>query len=535
MNRKTLVLSAVVGLLAPVLAGCGSSDGGSGGGDAIVVGTTDQFAASKEGPAPLDPAYTYDTATWNVIRQTIQTLMAVPRGGGTPVGEAASKCGFTDKQDESYRCTLRDGLKFSNGDPVTAEDFKFSIERVLNINDPNGAVGLLTNIDTIETNGTSELVFHLKTSDATFPYKLSTPIAGVVDPKLYQPKSLRNGFEVDGSGPYTFKAEVKDDKIVKAIFTKNPNYKGGLKLQNSKVEIDTFPDAQAMGKALDSGDIDVMLRSMTPDQIKTMTEHPKDGIELTEMPGLEIRYLGFDTNAPTAKNKAVRQAMAYIVDRGQLVSKVYGDTAEPLYSLIPSGISGHNNSFFNKYGEPNPKEAASVLHAAGITTPVKLTLNYTTDHYGASTAKEFEVLKGQLNATGLFDVDIKGTEWTKFRPAEIAGKYEVYGLGWFPDFPDPDNYIAPFLDKGNFLNSPYVSAKTRNILIPASRREADRGSASKTFAEIQNIVADDVPVLPLWQGNQYVAASDEISGVEWAVQSSAEVHLWELGRSTGNP
>lgn len=532
MNRKTLVLTAVAGLLAPVLAGCGGAEGGSGGDAAIVVGTTDQVVATKEVPAPLDPASTYDTSTWNVIRQTLQTLMAVPRGGGVPVPEAASKCAFTDNEDESYRCTLREGLTFSNGDPITADDVKFSIERVVDINDPNGAAGLLNNIDTIDTNGDLEVIFHLKTSDATFPYKLATPIAGVVNPKQYEATKVRKGFDVDGSGPYTLKAEVKDDKVTKIVFTKNPKYKGALKVNNNKVERITFDDPDTMGKALDKGDIGVMLRTMSPEQIKTMTEHPRDDIDLTEMPGLEIRYLAFDTSAPSVKNKAVRQAMAYSIDRNKLVNDVYGTTAESLYSLIPSGISGHTNSFFNQYGDPSLSKAQTVLRNAGIKTPVEFTLNYTTDHYGPATKKEFQTLQSQLNATGLFKVQIKGTEWSAFRPAEVARKYEVFGMGWFPDFPDPDNYVAPFLDKGNFLNSPYANAETQNQLIPESRKEANRADASDTFGRIQDIVAQDVPVLPLWQGKQYVASRDDITGVEWAVNSAAEVNLWELGRGS---
>ncbi|MFE4722666.1 peptide-binding protein, partial [Streptomyces sp. NPDC056728] len=106
----------------------------------------------------------------------------------------------------------------------------------------------------------------------------------------------------------------------------------------------------------------------------------------------------------------------------------------------------------------------------------------------------------------------------------------VYGLGWFPDFPDADNFIAPFLDKDNFLASPYANSTIRDQLIPESRREADRLTASKSLTSIQNIVADDVPVLPLWQGKQYVAARDDITGVEWALSSSSILQLWELGR-----
>lgn len=530
MNRKTLVLSAAIGLLAPVVAGCGSTGSGSNDGSAIVVGTTDQLAASKDVPAPLDPAYAYDTGSWNILRQTIQTLMHVPRGGGEPVPEAASHCGFTDNENESYRCTLRSGLTFANGDPVTTDDVKYSIQRVLTIRDPNGAYGLLTNIDTIETDGNT-IVFHLKASDATFPYKLATPVAGIVNPKQYKPKKLRDGFEVDGSGPYTFKADVEGGKAAKATFTKNPTYKGDLKVLNNKVEMRMFPDAGAMGDALDASDIDVVLRTMTPDQITSLTNNQKKDINLTEMPGLEIRYLGFDTSDPSVKNKAVRQAMAYVIDRTALVSKVYGTTAEPLYSIIPAGITGHTNSFFNDYGgEPDVAKAAAALKKAGITGPVKLTLNYTTDHYGTVTAKEFQVLQSQLNASKLFDVSIKGTPWDTFRPSEISGKYAVYGMGWFPDFSDPDNYAAPFLDKDNFLGSPYDNPVIRGQLIPASRREADRGAASGIFGQIQDLTATDVPVLPLWQGKQYVAARDDINGVEWAVDSSAEYHLWELSK-----
>ncbi|CAM5239011.1 Peptide-binding protein OS=Streptomyces tendae OX=1932 GN=GUR47_33745 PE=3 SV=1 [Streptomyces tendae] len=100
MNRKTLVLPAVVGLLAPVLAACGGSDSGSGDGDAIAVGTTDGFNVSKEITAPFDPAYAYDVGAWNIMRQTSQTLMVLPRGDGEPVPEAAQQCGFTDTGNE---------------------------------------------------------------------------------------------------------------------------------------------------------------------------------------------------------------------------------------------------------------------------------------------------------------------------------------------------------------------------------------------------------------------------------------------------
>ncbi|WP_329408196.1 ABC transporter substrate-binding protein [Streptomyces sp. NBC_00704] len=535
MNRKTLVLPAVVGLLAPALAACGGTDGGSGSGDAIVVGTTDRFTATKDAPAPLDPAYSYDVGTWNILRQTVQTLMIQPKGEGEPVPEAAESCGFTDTGNERYSCKLRSGLKFANGDDVTAKDVKFSIERARSIKADSGVFALLSTIDTIETQGDNEVIFHLKTADATFPFKLSTPVAGIVNPADYDKNKLRDGFDVDGSGPYTLKAETDGDQMTKAVFTKNPHYKGTLTVNNDNVDMVSFKDAEAMGTALQKGDIDLMTRTMSPEQIRKLSESSASGdIDLVELNGLEIRYLAFDTTDPAVKSKAVRQAMAQIIDRSQLVSAVYGSQAEPLYSLVPASVTGHSNSFFNTYGDPNVGKAKSMLADADITTPVKLTLNYTTDHYGPATKQEFQTLQKQLNDSGLFDVTIKGTEWDSFIPAERKGEYAVYGMGWFPDFPDADNFVAPFLDKDNFLKSPYSNSDIINKLIPASRREADRLSAGKSLTEAQDIVAKDVPILPLWQGKQYVAANNDVTGTAYVLNSSATLQLWELGRGSSS-
>ncbi|WKD35480.1 ABC transporter substrate-binding protein [Streptomyces xanthophaeus] len=530
MNRKTMVLTAAAGLLTPALAACGSASGGGAGSGAIVVGTTDRFEAADFAPAPFDPAYAYDAGAWNILRQTVQTLMHTPRGGGQPVGEAASACRFTDAGNESYRCTLRPGLKFADGEPLTAKDVKFSIDRVLAIKDENGPSSLLSTLDNVEVKGADTVVFHLKTPDATFPFKLSTPAAGIVSEKNYDAKKLREGFAVDGSGPYTMKAEVKNNRLVRAVFTKNPHYKGDLKLQNDKVELRTYPDSPAMGKALTDGKIHMVSRTLSPAQITEFSAQPPKGVKLVPMPGLEIRYLGFNTEAPVVKEKAVRQALAAAVDRGQLISKVYGKSAQPLYSLVPTTVTGHVNSFYNKYGDANTPKAAALLKEAGIKTPVKLTLHYTSDHYGDGTAAEFEALKAQLNSTGLFDITVQGSEWADFRPAQKKGDHAAYGLGWFPDYPDADNFLAPFLEQDNFLGTPYANNAVRSRLIPESRRAVDRTVAVPAITEIQDIVAEDVPVLPLWQGKQYVAARDGITGVEWSVNAISDLQLWELGR-----
>src|SRR5690606_21425465 len=125
----------------------------------------------------------------------------------------------------------------------------------------------------------------------------------------------------------------------------------------------------------------------------------------------EIRYLVFDTEHPVAGRKGVRRAVAQIGDRQELARDVYARSADPLYSMIPSSVDAHVNSFFNRYGEPDADAARRTLASAGVETPVKLELAYTTDHYGPATAVEFETLQKQLNRTSLFDVTIKGVPW----------------------------------------------------------------------------------------------------------------------------
>lgn len=528
MNRKTVVLPVLAGLLVPVVAACGSEGSGNGEGDPIVVGTTDHFVASKDTPAPFDPAAAYDVAAWSVMRNTFQTLVRLPRSGTEPEMDAASKCGFTDARNEQFSCTLRKGLTFSNGNEVDAKDVEFSLKRVLRIKHPSGPSSLFTNVAKVEATGARKVVFRLKKPDATFPYKLSTPAAAIVDSETYPANSLAKGFELTGSGPYAL--DDFDSKSGKATLSENPHYEGGLTLRNNKIEMRFYDTARGMEKALKAGDIDLMSRTISPEQVERLGGAKDKGIELVEQPGQEIRYLAFDTDAPVAGKKAVRQAMAQIVDRQKIVRDAYNRSAEPLYSLVPAGLPSHRNSFFNSYKEPDTEAAKRILTKAGITTPVKLTLTYTTDHYGEATEKEFATLKKQLNGSGLFDVDTKGVKWDRFRPAATSGKYEVYGYGWYPDFPDADNFIAPFFEKDNFLGSPYSNREIRDKLIPQTRRQVERGSTTAQFGRAQDIVAEDVPVLPLWQGKQYLAARDDITGVEWALNSSSVLQFWELGR-----
>ncbi|MDX3319733.1 ABC transporter substrate-binding protein [Streptomyces sp. ME03-5684b] len=527
MNSKSTVALAVSILTVSLVTGCGIVGSDE---NRLTLGTTDQLEYSADAPSPLDPAAAYDLGAWNIMRNVFQTLLKPPpMAGGRPSPEAAEQCYFTDGEETEYSCTLREGLQFSDGVPVTSEDVKYSIERVLRIKYAGGPFGLLENVSTVEARDDRHVVFHLKRPDATFPYKLSTPVASIVSDKYYPSSEVRKGFEADGTGPYTMKVNSTGRHGESVMFDKNPKYKGSLSARNTGIDLKFFKSAEDMGRALRKAEIDVVTRGFTSTQVRELQWREDDTINLYKSPSLETRYLVFNSKNPAVGKKAVRQAVAQLVDRSTIVQKVYPDTGRELNSIIPAYMFGHVNSFSNKYGEPNVDKARKLLAADGVSTPVHLTLNYTTDHYGPATKQEFHEIRRQLNASGLFKVDIKGTEWSRFGTERLGKEYSVYGMGWFPDYSDADGFLSPFLGRRNdFENepSPYV----RDVLLPREQRKSNRAQAVHDLQAIQDAVADDVWFVPLWQGVQFVAAQNYVTGVELAVNSSSELQLWELRR-----
>jgi peptide/nickel transport system substrate-binding protein len=520
-NRCLRSIAAIASI--SLATGCGLfSDGGDDDQGPIVVGTT-------SAPSTLDPAASWD-GSWELFRNVYQTLLSYPDGATVPEPDAAEECGFTDTSNRTYRCELRDGMRFSDGGKLDAEAVKHSVDRILKIKAPTGPAGLLGNLDRVETRGDREIVFHLKTADATFPFVLATPALSIVDPDDYPEDKLREDDRIDGSGPYKLEAYSENDR---AELVRNEHYKGTAERRNDAVTIRYFQDSAAMVKALRDQRIDVTYRGLAADDIVTLQGKDADeDLQLVEGSGTDISYLVFNPKDRWAGKEAVRKAVAQLVDRPAIAHRIYKDTVDPLYSMVPTGLTGHTTGFFDTYGDPDADKAREILTDAGISEKVPLEFWYTTDRYGSETAVMFKELKRQLEASGLFEITLKSRPWKSYVEGYKNGEYPVFGRGWFPDFPDPDNFVAPFVGKDNALGTPYPAPEITGILLPRSRRESDRGQVVRDFEEAQRILVDDAQLLPLWQGKQYVAASEEISGGAQALDPSTIMMMWELYRKT---
>ncbi|MEU5098111.1 ABC transporter substrate-binding protein [Streptomyces sp. NPDC020996] len=522
-RNRCLRKAAAIASMSSLVAGCGVlSSGSSDDKGPIVVGTT-------SAPSTLDPAASWDSS-WELFRNIYQTLLNYPTGATTPQPDAAEHCRFTDRSNTTYSCELRDGLKFSDGHTLDAKAVKYSIDRIRTIKVNGGPEGLLGSLDRVQALGDREVVFHLNKPDATFPFVLATPAMSIVDPEEYPADSLRKDGKVFGSGPYTLQSYQDGQK---AVLARNGNYKGYAERKNSAVTIRYFQDSAEMVRELRAGKLDVAFRGLNADDIVNLQRHNNDGaLQLIDGAGTEINYLVFNPKDSWAGKLAVRQAVAQVIDRGAIAHKVYKDTVEPLYSMVPKGLTGHTTGFFDDYGSPSPAKARKILTEAGITQRVPLTLWYTTDRYGSSTKLEFEEIKRQLDDSGLFTVTLKSRPWKTYVTGYQNGEYPVFGRGWFPDFPDPDNFIAPFVGAQNALGTPYPAPEITGKLLPQSRSESNRAEVVKEFEEAQQILVNDARLLPIWQGRQYVAASDDISGAERALDPSTIMMMWALYRKT---
>ncbi len=504
----TLLVLAVVGVggwqLLP------SQDSG---GATITVGTTDTVTS-------LDPAGAYDAGSWALFSNVFQSLLTYEPGGVSPVPDAAESCAFDKGSLVTYTCELRDDLTFDSGSEVTAEDVKYSFDRVKKINSDVGPASLFSTLKSVDAKGL-KVTFHLSSPDATFPFKVATGAGSIVDHTRYPADGLRVGSSVDGTGPYRLTGYTKGKKV---LLSPNSRYKGAVST-GSPIELRYYADPQALEKAWKAKQVKAATRQLPPAVLAALDTSDPDQ-RVYEADGSETRNLYFDTRSGSPLHETdVRKAVAWLIDREQLAASVYDGTVDPLYSLIPTGITGHTTSFFDSYPDRSAEKARKLLKSAGVSIPVEFTYGYGLGSGAA--AAEAQELKRQLEASGLFKVDVKGYEWTDFQKRWATGKLDAYAVGWVADYPDPDTFAGPLVGTDSTMNTGY-SSKAVDKYIAGSRQFADRSRAAGDFRDLQQVIAQDVPVVPLWQRKEYIVTSADIGGGQFLADGNGVFRLWKL-------
>jgi peptide/nickel transport system substrate-binding protein len=510
-----------VGVIGVGIGGAARSGSNSASAAVIVDGTTDSVTN-------IDPAGQYDYGTFTVDLPIYEGLYGFPRGAKLRPVLATGCTASTNLK--TWTCTLRKNVKFSDGSPMTSADVKFSFDRVNNkhilkqaaANTPSSLIG---NLGSTTTAGPYKVIFHLKTPQSTWPYILSTNPGYIVPKAKYSASSLQPNTSAQiGTGPYKL---VKYTPGQQAVFQPNSFY-WGPKPRTGGLIINYYSKSSTMKLALQRGEIDMAFRDFTPTELGSLAE--AKGITVHKGNGVVIRYLVFNVTRPPFNNLAVRKAIAYLIPRQAIATRVYHGTVKPLYSMVPAGLPGHIDALKTVYGTvPNKAKARAILKAAGVSTPVAVDIWWTPSHYGDASADEYAEIKRALDGSGLFKTTLKSAEWAQYS-ATLGNTYGAFQLGWFPDYPDAEDYTVSFWQKGNFTVNGYSDPRM-TALIAKERSARTLGARLGAIKSMQSLAARQLPTLPYWQGNMIAVSRDNVHGIDSTLDPAFYMRFWLVSKS----
>jgi peptide/nickel transport system substrate-binding protein len=476
------------------------------------------------------------------MNQVFPFLMNTPYGSPDVEPDLAESAEFTSPTQ--YTVKLRSGLKWANGNDLTSSDVKFTFDRQVKINDPNGPASLLANLDSVSAPDKTTVVFKLKVpNDQTFPQVLSSPAGPIVDEQVFSADKVTPDNTIVKGHPFAGQYDITSYDFNNLIAYKAySGYKGLLgKPATDKVNVKYYAESSNLKLDIQKTAIDVAYRSLSATDIASLEGNNK--VKVVKGPGGETRYIVFNFNtqpygattpeADAKKALAVRQAAADLVDRSAIADQVYKGTYTPLYSFVPDGLTGATTVLKELYGDgnggPSLDKAKQTLQAAGVSTPVSLNLQYNPDHYGPSSGDEYALVKEQLENGGLFKVNLQSTEWVQYSKDRTADVYPAYQLGWFPDYSDADNYLSPFFIKENFLANHYDNPEVQD-LIAKQAGTTDKAERTKLIEEIQAKVGADLSTLPLLQGAQIAVVAKGVSGADKTLDPSFKFRYAALSK-----
>jgi ABC-type transport system substrate-binding protein len=405
----------------------------------------------------------------------------------------------------TYIFHLRRGVRFQDGRPLTARDVKWTFDSILSRKLLTTKTTVYQYFDHIDTPDDYTVVFHLKQPQATLLWNLSDGAIGIVPygsgPELAQ--------RPVGSGPFKFVSAQQDKEVV---IERNGLYWGGEpKLE--RVRFAVVPDATTRALELRKGSADIAINALTPDTVVALKQDPQ--LEIQTGPGTIYAYMAFNLRDPILKDVRVRRALAYAIDRRPMIQYLWRDMARPAASILPLQSWAYDADV-PRY-EYNPARARQLLDEAGYPAVngvrFHLTMKTSTEE---STRLMAAVLQQQLRDVGIA-LDIRTFEFATFFADVTKGAFQLYSLRWIGGNEDPDIfehvfYCSNFPPQG--ANRSYYCNSQVDRLIDRGRQELEEQKRQADYAEIQRIVAGDLPYINLWYLDNVLVHSKRVRNLE---------------------
>jgi peptide/nickel transport system substrate-binding protein len=405
----------------------------------------------------------------------------------------------------TYIFHLHQGVRFHNGQALTARDVKFTFDSMLNGKLRTSKTSTFTAVDYIDAPDDYTVVFHLKEPMASLLWNVSDGAVGIV------PYGSGEDFNRNpiGSGPFSFVSAQQDNNV---ILQRNPNY-WATPAKLDRVEMRVIPDATTRALELKKRSADVVSNALTPDTVLTLQRD--DGLEVLRGPGTIYAYLALNMRDPTLRDVRVRRAMAHAINVQPIIDYLWRDQARPAYSVLPPQHWAYDADVA-KYPF-NPAQARKLLDEAGYPerdgVRFHLTMKTSTEE---STRLLAAVLQQQLREVGIA-LDIRTFEFATFYSDIVKGAYQLHSLRWAGGNLDPDIFEYVFATKSfapKRANRTFYSNPKVDALIEESHATLDQAQRKALFDQVQQIIAEDLPYINLWYYDNVIVHTKRVRGIE---------------------
>jgi len=440
----------------------------------------------ESSPTNLDPRVGIDAQSERIDNLIFDDLLS--RGDNLNVAPGLAES-WEVPDPLTYVFHLHRSAKFHDGRPLTSRDVKWTFDSLLRGKIRSTKAAVYRFVDRIDAPDDYTVIFHMKEQDATLLWNLSDGAMGIV-PDGSGDEMTRHPI---GSGPFKFVSAETDREVV---IERNDDY-WGEKAKLARVRFAVVPDATTQALELRKGSGDVAINSLTPDTVLTLAREP--GLAVERSSGTRLAYVGFNLRDSILKDGRVRQAIADALDRGPMIEYLWRGQAQPARSVLPTQSWAYNGDV--PIYEHDLGKANQLLDAAGypLVNGVRfhIAMKTSTDE---NTRLMVAVMQQQLREVGI-TLDIRSFEFATFFSDVIHGAFQMYGLRWIGGNEDPDIFEYAFHSAKfppNGANRGFYSNPKLDALIDKARREVDPRAREPLYAEVQRILAEDLPYIDLW-------------------------------------
>lgn len=511
---RWVMLLAVVALLLPPGVALGQ-----GGKVAVVITFKDDIST-------LDPAVGYDWQNWSIIKSLFDGLMDYEPGTTKLVPHLAES--YTISSDaRTYTFKLRQGVKFTNGREVTAQDFKYSLERMLNPKTQSPGPGFFSGIVGVkafqegkaaEVTGIkvvdpSTLQITLDAANAAFLHTMAINFSHVVPREEVEKAGADFGHKPVGTGAFRLKEWVLGQRVV---LERNPNYflKGRPRAQEIVILVGVEPSVALL--RFQRGEVDILGDGIPPARFVQVMSDPKQKALVVIGDQLQTGYVTINTEVKPFTDVRVRRALNMAIDKRKIV-RIINNRAVPANQVLPPLMPGYDKAY---KGYPyDPAAARKLLAEAGYPNGFSTTLYANNTDPNPRIAQAIQADLARIRVK----VELKTlAQSTVIEAGGTKGKAPLIwsgGMAWIADYPDPNNFYWPILScaargPGSWNWAWYCNQRAEQMAKAADAlvRPEQAKIRAERFQAMYRTVMADAPWIPIFNERRYTMRSARLSG-----------------------